>query len=81
MSALEMTKKFEKNLSGKHIIKMNTKTVSELRSNAKYKGLHGYYKLKKDELVASLLEQSAEKVPTPALGGEGKVRRPVLLVR
>ena len=39
---------------------MNTKTVRELRSIAKDKGLHGYYKLKKDNLVALLLEQSAE---------------------
>ena len=36
------------------IIKMNTKTVNELRSIAKDKGLHGYYKLKKADLVALL---------------------------
>ena len=60
MSVLELTKNFEKNLSGKHIIKMNTKTVRELRSFAKDKGFHGYYKLKKADLVALVLEQSAE---------------------
>ena len=38
---------------------MSTKTVRELRSIAKDKDLHGYYKLKKDDLVALLLEQSA----------------------
>ena len=43
---------------------MNTKTILELRSIAMYKGLHGYYKLNKADLVA-LLEQSAEEVPTP----------------
>ena len=31
---------------------MNTKTVRELRSITKYKGLHGYHKLKKTDLVA-----------------------------
>ena len=29
-----MTRNFEKNLSGKHIIKMNSKTVHELRKGA-----------------------------------------------
>ena len=43
---------------------MNTKTIRELKSIAMYKGLHGYYKLKKADLVA-LLEQSAEEMPTP----------------
>ena len=42
MSALEMTRNFEKNLSRKHIIKMNSKTVRELRNIAKDKGLPGY---------------------------------------
>ena len=76
-----MTKEFEKNFSGKHIIKMNTKTIGELRSIAKDKGLHGYYKLKKDDLVAILLEQSAEEMPTPAPRSKGKKRRPVVPVR
>ena len=60
-----MTKKFEKNFSGNHIIKMNTKTVRELRSIARDKYLHGYYKLKKADLVALLLEQSSEEMRTP----------------
>ena len=42
MSVLEMTKNISKNLSGKHIIKMNTKTVREMRSIAKDKDLHGF---------------------------------------
>ena len=50
--------KFWKKIPQKHIIKMNTKTVRELRSTAKDKGLRGYYKLKKDDLAALLLEQS-----------------------
>ena len=40
---------------------MNTKTLRELRIIAKDKGLHGYYKLTKADLVALLLEQSAEE--------------------
>ena len=43
---------------------MNTKTVRELRSIAKY-DLHGFYKLKKADLVALLLEKSAEEMRTP----------------
>ena len=43
---------------------MNTKTVHELKSIARDKGLRGYYKLKNDDLVALLLEQSAEEMPT-----------------
>ena len=38
--------------------------IRELRGIAMYKGLHGYYKLKKADLVA-LLEQSDEEMPTP----------------
>ena len=45
---------------------MNTKTVRELRSIAEDKGLRGFYKLKKDDLVALLLEQLAEETPAPA---------------
>ena len=47
MSVLEMTKKYRNT---------NTKTLRELRSIAKDKGLRGYYKLKKADLVALLLE-------------------------
>ena len=71
MSAREMTRNFEKNFP-RNIIKMNTKTARELRSIAKDKGLHGYYKPKKDDLVASLLEQSAEEMPTPPLRARGR---------
>ena len=42
---------------------MSTKTVRELRSIARGKGLHGYCKLNKTDLVALLLEQSAEEMP------------------
>ena len=51
---------------------MNTKTVRELRSIAKDKGLHGYYKLKKADLVALLLEQSSEEIPTSPPRASGK---------
>ena len=40
---------------------MNTKTLHELWIIAKDKGLHGYYKFTKADLVALLLEQSAEE--------------------
>ena len=81
MSVLEITKKFEKNFSGKHIIKMNANTVPELRSIAEDKGLHGYYKLKKADLVALLLEQSAEEVLTSPPRASGKERRCALPVK
>ena len=53
---------------------MNTKTIRELRSIAKDKGLRvakdkglrGFYELKKTGLLTLLLEQSAEEMPTPA---------------
>ena len=77
-----MTKEFEKNFSGKDIIKINTKAIGELRSIAKDKGLHDYYKLlKKDDLVALLLERSAEEMPTPAPRSKRKKRRLVVPVR
>ena len=57
-----MTKKFKKKkFSGKHIIKMNTKTIRELRSNAKDMVLLGFYKLNKTDLLALSLEQLSEK--------------------
>ena len=72
MSALEMTKNFEKKFPLKHIRKMNTKTIRELRSIAKDKGLRGFCKLKKAGLLALLLEQSSEEMPTPPLRTSGK---------
>ena len=57
MNALEMTRNFEKYFPGKHIVKqMNSKTIRELRSIAKDKGLRDCYELKKADLVALLLE-------------------------
>ena len=60
---------------------MNTKSVRELRSIAKDKGLRGFYKLKKDDLLALLLEQSSEEMSTPPPRGKGKERRPVLPIK
>ena len=54
---------------------MNTKTVHELRSITKDKCLRGYYKLKKADLVALLLEQSAEEMPTSRPRASEKERR------
>ena len=51
---------------------MNNKTILELRSIAKDTGLRGYYKLKKADLVALLLEQSAEEMPTSPPGARGR---------
>ena len=60
---------------------MNTKTVRELRSIPLHKGLRGYYKLKKADVLALLLEQSSEEMPTPAPSSKGKKKRPVLPVK
>ena len=76
-----MTKRVSENFSGKHIIKLNTKTIRELRSIAKDKGLHGFYKLKKADLLALLLEQLSEEMPTPSPRSKGKERKSVLLVK
>ena len=81
MSALEITRNFEKKVSGKRLINMDTETKHDLRSIVKDKDLHGYYKLKKADLVALLLEQSIEEIPTPLPRSKGKKRRPVLPVR
>ena len=62
---------------------MNTKTVRELRSIVKDKNLRGFYKLKKDDLLALLLEQSSEEMPTPpsmASGKEGRRALPVKII-
>ena len=42
---------------------MNTKIVSELKDIARDQDLHGYYKLKKVDLIALL--ESTEEIPTP----------------
>ena len=81
MNALEMTKRVSENFSGKHIIKLNTKTIRELRSIAKDKGLHGFHKLKKADLLTLLLEQLSEEMPTPSPRRKGKERKLVLLVK
>ena len=60
---------------------MNTKTLRELRSISKDKGLRGFNKLKKDDLLALLLEQSSEEMSTPPPRGKGKERRPVLPIK
>ena len=78
MSTLEMTKKL---FSGKHITKMDTKTARQLRTIAKGKDLHRYYKLKKSDLVALLLEQSAEEMPTSPQRASGKEKRCALPIR
>ena len=57
---------------------MNGKTVRELRSIAKDKCLRGYCKLNEDDLVALLLEESADEMPTPPPRTYGKKRRPIL---
>jgi len=67
MSALEMTAS-KKNLNSNFIIKMNNHTIRELRAIAKERGLRGYYKLKKAELV-NLLETPQRP---PRRGGQKK---------
>ena len=60
---------------------MNAKTVRELRSIAKDKGLHGYYKLMKADVVALLLEQSADEMPAPLPRSKGKKKRHVVPIK
>ena len=78
---LRNDQKFWQKFPRKHIIKINTRTVREFRSIDKDKGFHGYYKLKKDDLVALLLEQSAEEMLPPAPRSKGKERRSVLPIK
>ena len=62
---------------------MNAKTIRELRSIAKDKGLRGFYKLKKADLLVLLLEQSSEEMPTPpprANVKEGRRALPVKII-
>ena len=73
--------KISGNFPQKSIIKMDTKTVRDLRSIASNKGLRGYYKLKKDGLVTLSLEQPAEEMPTPSPRTRGKERRSVPYVK
>ena len=73
----------KKKIPRKHIIRTNTKTVRELRSIAKDKCLRGFYKLKKADLLALLLEKSSEEMPTPpprASGKEGSSALPVKII-
>ena len=44
----------KRNLNSSSVIKMNNLTVQELRALAKERGLHGFYKLQKAELVTLL---------------------------
>ena len=60
---------------------MNTKTVRELRSIAKDKGLHGYYKLKKADLVTLLLEQLSEEMQASPPRASGKEKSRALSVK
>ena len=60
---------------------MNSKIVRELRSIAKDKGLHGFYRLKKADFVALLLERSSGEMPTPPPRASGKERRPLFPVK
>ena len=52
-----------------------------MRSIAKDKGLRGFYKLKKAGLLALLLEQSSEEMPTPPPRASGKERRRALPIK
>ena len=78
-----MNEKVEENFSGKHIIKMNIKAIFELRSIAKDKGLCGFYKLKKADLLALLLEESSKETPAPSPKSkckEGRLALPVKII-
>ena len=75
-----MTRNFEKHFPGKRKINMHSKTIPKLRSIAKDKGVRGYYKLKKADVIALVLEKSAEEMPTPPTRSKGKKIRPVRII-
>ena len=77
MNALEMTTAKE-NSNSSSIIKMNNQTIRELRAIAKERGLRGYYKLRKAELV-SLLEAPIRPPRRP--GQKRSLGRAVILPR
>ena len=54
---------------------MNTKTIRELKSIAKDKGLRGFYKLKKADLLALLLEQSSGRNAYATIEGQWEGRK------
>lgn len=51
---------------------MSNRTVPELKVITKKVTLCGFYKLKKDDLIALLLEQPAEEMPTPPPRSNGR---------
>ena len=75
ITALEMTTS-KVNSNSSSVIKMNNQTVRELRAIAKERGLYGYYKLRKAELI-SLLETSMRPLRRP--GPEKSLSRVTLL--
>ena len=77
MNALEMTTAKE-NSNSSSVIKMNNQTIRELRAIAKERGLRGYYKLRKAELV-SILETSMRPPRRP--GQRMNLSRAVILPR
>ena len=73
--------RLKKKIQEKLKINMKTKTVRELKSIAMHKDFRGYHKHKKAGLVALLLEQSAEEMPTSPPTASGEERSPVLPVK
>ena len=71
MTALELSKA-SKQPTFESIIKMNTMKVTELRALAKERGLKGYSRMRKADLI-SLLEQSSSQPVAPPRK-EGKRR-------
>ena len=75
MTALEMSTRKDFT-SSQSVIKMNNQNIKELRASAKERGLKGYYKLKKAELV-DLLETP---IRPPRRPGQRKPLRQVTVL-
>ena len=78
MNVSEMTTS-KVNSNSSSVIKMNNQTIRELRAIAKERGLRGYFKLRKAELV-SLLEETPVRPPR-RLGQRVNLGRAAILPR
>ncbi len=58
------------------IIQLNQKTVAELKEIAKELEISKYQKLKKEDLIYTILDHQAEKAATDKKSGEGRQNKP-----
>ena len=77
VSVLSTSKKLP---MSKSIIKMNTMKVTELRALAKERGLKGYSRLRKADLVHLLEESSSQPVAPPRKEGKRRAVSKVSII-